>query len=79
MKCPCCGEDVDHAQHPGLVINRKAYLRSQIVTMEEQYERGKRHVPATLNAQAQWVNAQLNLGKVIIAFKRELAAFEAIR
>ncbi len=40
MECPCCKQAVDPTEHPGLVINRMAYLRSQVITLEEICARG---------------------------------------
>lgn len=36
MICPCCKTPLDPKEHPGLTINRRAYLRSQLITLREQ-------------------------------------------
>jgi hypothetical protein len=72
MNCPCCKQSVDPKEHPGLVINRRAYLRSQLISMEATFERNTHRAPKTMKQQLEWAAQQINLGEAIIAYKKEL-------
>jgi hypothetical protein len=72
VNCPCCKQPVDPKEHPGLVINRSAYLRSQLISMEAVFERNTHRVPKSMKQQLEWAAQQINLGEAIIAFKNEL-------
>lgn len=39
IQCPCCNNPVDPREHRGIVINRNAWLGSQLVTLREQATR----------------------------------------
>lgn len=45
MNCPCCQQPVDLKKHRGLAINRSAYLRSQLIALEQAYARAALFVP----------------------------------
>lgn len=44
IECPCCGTSVDVKEHRGIIINRRAWLGSQLVALREQLNRLEKRI-----------------------------------
>jgi hypothetical protein len=76
VNCPTCHTVIDPLEHPGLIINRRAFIGSQLLTLRAQAER-IRPLAASMHKQSEGARATLAACEAqIVALTAEIAELD---